>query len=75
MTPDEQQRQKAIEDEIVRFQEENPDYWGEQDENGVDIARLRENLRLSPAERLQRLDEGRRSLLWLRNVRTKNALR
>ncbi len=52
MTPEEQ---AAAEEEIIRFQRENPDYWGDQDENGVDLARLRENLRLTPAERLQRM--------------------
>jgi DNA-binding transcriptional regulator YiaG len=52
MTDEENQR---IADEIIRFQEENPDYWGEQDENGVDLARLRENLKLTPAERLDKL--------------------
>ena len=66
MTPEEQ---KAIEDEIVRFQKENPDYWGEQDENGVDIARLRENLRLSPAERLRRNDQALQSLLAMEQAR------
>lgn len=52
MTPEEQ---KAAEEEIIRFQEENPNYWGDQDENGVDLARLRENLLLTPAERIQQL--------------------
>lgn len=52
MTPEEQ---KAAEEEIIRFQEENPDYWGDQDENGVDLARLRENLQLTPSQRLDQL--------------------
>ena len=51
MTPEEQ---RAVEEEIIRFQEENPDYWGDQDENGVDLARLRDNLSVTPAERLLR---------------------
>jgi hypothetical protein len=38
---------------LIRFQEENPDYWGDQDENGVDLVRLRENLKLTPAERIR----------------------
>jgi hypothetical protein len=38
----------------IRWQEENPDVWGDQDENGVDLTRLRENLKLTPAERLRR---------------------
>jgi len=36
---------------LIRWQQENPDVWGDQDENGVDLARLRENLKLTPAER------------------------
>jgi hypothetical protein len=39
---------------IVRWQEEHPDVWGDQDENGVDLARLRENLKLTPIERIRR---------------------
>lgn len=42
--------QRAAEEELIRFQTENPDYWGDQDENGVDLARLRENLKLTPAD-------------------------
>ena len=39
---------------LIQSQEENPDVWGDQDENGVDLARLRENLILTPAERIRR---------------------
>lgn len=46
--------QRAAEEALIRFQEENPDVWGDQDENGVDLARLRENLRLTPAQRQRR---------------------
>ena len=60
---------------LLKWQEANPTVWGEQDENGVDIARLRQNLRLTPAERLQRLEAGRRSLRWLQNVRERNTVR
>lgn len=42
----------------IQWQEENPDVWGDQDENGVDLARLRENLKLTPAERLHKMDKG-----------------
>lgn len=31
-----------------------PSSWGEQDENGIDLARLRWNLCLTPDERLER---------------------
>jgi hypothetical protein len=41
---------------LIRWQEENPNVWGDQDENGVDLARLRENLKLTPAERLRKHD-------------------
>jgi hypothetical protein len=41
--------------EVIRWQEENPDVWGDQDKNGVDLARLRENLKLTRAERLSQL--------------------
>jgi hypothetical protein len=38
----------------------------EQDENGVDLSLIRENLRLSPVERLRRGDEMRRQMLLIR---------
>ena len=37
----------------------------EQDENGVDLSLIRENLRLSPAERLRKGDHARRGALRL----------
>lgn len=37
----------------------------EQDENGVDLSLIRENLRLSPAERLRKGDQARRGALRL----------
>lgn len=37
--------------------------YGEQDENGIDLSLLRENLRLSPAERLQKHQRALR-LFW-----------
>ena len=48
-------------DDLIRFQQENPNYWGDQDENGVDLARLRENLKLTPAERIDQHEAAR----WL----------
>lgn len=60
---------------LIRWQEENPDVWGDQDENGVDLAHLRENLKLTPAERLRQLDAGRRRLVWIQNARTRHTLR
>ena len=32
--------------------------FGEQDENGVDISLLRENLKLTPTQRLQKLEQA-----------------
>jgi len=61
--------------ELIRWQEENPDVWGDQDENGVDLARLRENLKLTPAERLSQLDRGRQLLRLFQDARTRRTVR
>jgi hypothetical protein len=37
----------------------------EQDENGVDLSLIRENLRLSPIERLRKAERARKSALRL----------
>ena len=42
-----------------------PHCYGEQDENGVDLSLIRENLRLTPEERLLRGDRARRGVLEL----------
>ena len=39
----------------------DPKWYGEQDENGVDLSLIRENLKLTPEERLLKADAGRRS--------------
>ena len=39
--------------------------WPEQDENGVDLTLIREALRLTPEQRLRRMDRARRSALRL----------
>ncbi|MHC4234007.1 MAG: hypothetical protein ACYSUQ_02725 [Planctomycetota bacterium] len=44
---------------------QSPTYYGEQDENGVDLSLIRENLRLSPTERVRRADKARRDALRL----------
>jgi len=31
-----------------------PNYYGEQDENGIDLSLIRENLKLTPLERIRR---------------------
>ena len=40
-------------------------WYGEQDENGVDLSLIRENLKLTPSERLLRGDRARQSALQL----------
>jgi hypothetical protein len=36
-------------------------WYGDQDENGVDLSLIRENLKLTPEQRLLKGDQGRRS--------------
>ncbi|MBL8878559.1 MAG: hypothetical protein JNG88_05510 [Phycisphaerales bacterium] len=43
----------------------SPTWYGEQDENGVDLSLIRENLKLSPLERIRRGDRARRDALRL----------
>lgn len=62
------EEQRAADEEFIRFQEENPDYWGDQDENGVDLARLRENLKLTPAERIAKHEIARRQVLAIKEA-------
>ena len=42
---------------------QSPNWYGEQDENGIDLGIIRENLRLSIEERLAKASCGRRSVL------------
>ncbi len=42
-----------------------PDYYGEQDENGVDLSQIRENLKLTPLDRIRKADAARRQALRL----------
>ena len=69
--------QLAESEAIIRFQEENPDYWGDQDENGVDLARLRENLKLTPAQRIDQHEAARWLAVGIKeaNERTRAAQR
>ena len=46
----------------------NPRWYGEQDENGVDLSLIRENLRLTAHERLVKGDRGRHNALRLRAI-------
>ena len=54
---------------IIAWQEAHPDAWGDQDENGVDLTRLRENLKLSLAERLRQMDFGCEMVWRLRSAK------
>gem|GEM_PF-5623795 len=44
------------------------EYRDVQDEHGVDLAGLEDNLRLTPLERLERHARAARSVLWLQNA-------
>ncbi len=44
----------------------SPTWYGEQDENGVDLSLIRENLKLPPLERLRRAEQGLLGALRLR---------
>jgi hypothetical protein len=44
---------------------QDPLWYGEQDENGVDLSLIRENLKLTPEERLLRGDRAREDALRL----------
>jgi hypothetical protein len=57
---------------LIRWQEENPDVWGDQDENGVDLARLRENLKLTPAERIRQNGIALLSFLQIEQARERH---
>ena len=59
LTPEEEQY-------ILDWVEANP--MPDQDENGVDLGRLRENLKLTPAERLDRLERHMKSVAQLRQA-------
>jgi hypothetical protein len=46
--------------------------YGEQDENGIDLSALRRNLRLTPTERLIRLQQAANSLIGLGHAGTRD---
>ena len=69
MTPE---QQRTAEEAIIRFQQENPDYWGDQDKNGIDLGHLRENLKLTPAERLRHHGIALMGLLEMEKARERN---
>lgn len=45
---------------------QDPHWYGEQDENGVDLSLIRSILQLTPTERIRRSDQARRDALRLR---------
>jgi hypothetical protein len=48
-----------------RDRDHGSNYYGEQDENGIDLSLIRENLKLTPLERIRRGDLARRQALRL----------
>lgn len=42
-----------------------PNSYGEQDENGIDLSLIRENLKLTPLERMLKAEEAERDTLML----------
>jgi hypothetical protein len=52
----------------------DPKWYGEQDENGVDLSLIRENLKLTPKERLRQGDDARASALELLEIGRRNRL-
>ncbi|MBC7805991.1 MAG: hypothetical protein H7145_07555 [Akkermansiaceae bacterium] len=64
--------------EITAEQRQTTEAWlaahpyGEQDENGIDLSNIRSNLRLTPTERLARLQSAANSMIRLRNAIARN---
>ena len=50
----------------------SPSGLPQQDENGVDLSLIRENLRLTPVERVRRADRARRDALRLMEYGRRN---
>ena len=53
-------------EEWLAWMEAHP--YGEQDENGFDLGRLRENVRMAPAERVAQFAKARRLVEALRGA-------
>lgn len=45
---------------IIPDELRNPTYYGEQDENGVDLSLIRANLRLTPTQRVRQAERAAR---------------
>ena len=59
-----------MEDERIPLS--NSSDYGEQDENGVDLSLIRENLKLTPTERLRKADRAWRDTLRLMEYARRN---
>ena len=53
--------------EEYRRRSADPRWYGEQDENGMDLSLIRENLRLTPTERVRKGDLGTSSAIRIRS--------
>jgi hypothetical protein len=58
LTPEQQAYMKKLAD---------PHYYGDQDENGIDLSLIRRNLQLTPMQRLRKAAYESQALLSLRN--------
>lgn len=69
MEETEEDRLGMTEEQWARFQTYTHGF-GEQSESGVDISLLRENLRLTPTERLRRLQQAHAFFVGVDNARS-----
>lgn len=70
MSEDADDRLGTTEEQWERFQAYTHGH-GDQDENGIDLSLLRERLRLTPAERLARLEQAAWFFMELRDAGAK----
>jgi hypothetical protein len=57
-------------DRLAKYLAEHcgPHCYGEQDENGIDLSLIRENLELSPLERIRKADAAETDVRMLREI-------
>ncbi len=67
MDTESEDRLGMTEEQWARFQEYTHGY-GDQDENGIDLSTLRENLKLTPSQRLARLQKAAEFHMELRRA-------
>ena len=65
MWPERRYNRNMLEELPGRNRFFGPGYYGEQDENGVDLSLIRENLKLTSLERIRKGDAARRQALLL----------